>query len=156
MFNINDKIKVFISSESKKKEYKVLREAIKIILEKTGFIKTYVFEDEGASTLGVEDHFLNNIDDCDVVLFLIDNNLKNGAVPPGVQKEILRVNYLNEKYPTKKAFYIFYNLRNKRITNIQSVIISKGTPKFDVVTEFKEFIKKNFYKIKIFFFNIYK
>jgi len=141
MFDINDKIEVFISSDCKKKEYIELRGLIKELLEKKGFIKTYVFEKDVASTSTAEDRYLDKLDECHVILFLIDNQLENGAIPPGVMKEYRRANDLN-----KKALYLFCNSTNKRKTIIQEEIINKSgkAPKYyDEVTEFKEFVNKS-------------
>ena len=75
MSDVDDKIKVFISSDCKKTEYRVLRKSIKILLEKTGFIKAYVFENDLATTIDAEDRFIDKLDEVGasrVVLFCVE------------------------------------------------------------------------------------
>jgi hypothetical protein len=86
------KIQIFISSacgdEPEKQKYKLVREALKALIESTGFAKAYVFESEGASTTSAGQHYTFALEDCDVCIFLIDNS---DGVPPGVQKELIQL-----------------------------------------------------------------
>lgn len=83
------KIQIFISSacgdEPEKQKYNYVREALKRLIESTGFAQVYVFESEEASTNSARQHYTFALEDCDVCIFLIDNN---DGVPMGVQKEI--------------------------------------------------------------------
>ena len=74
---VNNKIKVFISSRCGKEEenYEILRKGLKYLLEETGFISTYVFEEETSSTMGVTDDYIMHLEESHVILFLIDNKL---------------------------------------------------------------------------------
>lgn len=62
-----------------------MREALKPLIESTGFAKAHIFEFEGASTTSAGQHYTFVLEDCDVCMFLVDNS---DGVSPGVQKEI--------------------------------------------------------------------
>lgn len=55
------KIQVFISSacgdEPEKQKYNFVREALKVLIESTGFAEVYVFESYGASTTSAGQHY---------------------------------------------------------------------------------------------------
>src|SRR5665648_262037 len=132
-----EKIKVFISSKcggehlnfdklvddssKSKKEvadkgirtsYDLVRRALKLSLEETGLIKTYLFEDDFPSTSFAEEDYINEIDDSHVCLFLLDNF--DETISEGVLKEISRANNLN-----KKSIYLFLNNPSIEITSVK-------------------------------------
>ena len=93
--NFKDKIKVFLSSKCGIEKYDLVREALKCRLEDTGCIDVYVFESTEACSKSSEDAYLSKLEDCDLVLFLIDN--EDEKFPEGVMKEVLRAQYLDKK-----------------------------------------------------------
>ena len=111
------KINVFISSqcgdEPEKQKYNLVREALKTLIESTGFAQAYVFESEGASTTSAGQHYTFALEDCDVCIFLIDNS---DGVPPGVQKEIDTA----KKHGIKSLFY-FCDQSSKAETPLQKL-----------------------------------
>jgi len=138
-----EKIKVFVSSDCRDKNYKKIRKKLKYRLEKAGFIKTYIFEQYGAASSTSEEQFREKLEDSHIVLFLTDNIDKEGKPPDGVMKEHLTVNNINRNSIKIKAIYIFCNLEKNKKNNIQKELESKGidkSPKFQEVTKFKEFI----------------
>lgn len=163
--NCEEKIKVFISSKcggervnfdgllenpSKgKKEitdkairtnYDLIRRGLKIALEETGFIKTYVFEEDLGSTSSASDDYLNEIDFCHVCLFLIDNF--DEQISQGLLKEITRAQNLN-----KKSIYIFLNHPNHEKTAIQEKLTGGSSPHYLEVTDIRDFISKGYESI---------
>jgi len=156
---LDEKIKVFISSDCKKKIYVNIRNELKNRLEKTDFIKAYVFEQYGASSSTGEEQFRDKLEDSHIVLFLTDNINKEGKPPNGVMKEHLIVNKLNKDFTKISLIYIFCNPKKNKKNNIQKELESKGinkAPKFHEVTKFKEFIEIGYENIVKEIFDIYK
>lgn len=79
------KLKVFISSICGEEKYDRVRHELKRAIEDTNLAEVYTFEETGASTLSAEEHYIWELKDSDICIFLIDN--KDG-VRSGVQKEI--------------------------------------------------------------------
>lgn len=131
------KIQIFISSacgdEPEKQKYKLVREALKALIESTGFAKAYVFESEGASTTSAGQHYTFALEDCDVCIFLIDNS---DGVPPGVQKEIDTA----KKHGIKSLFY-FCDQSSKAETPLQKSLKGAKYAKSVTIHDFKDFIK---------------
>ncbi|MFY9568840.1 MAG: hypothetical protein WAP56_06675, partial [Acetivibrionales bacterium] len=131
------KIQIFISSacgdEPEKQKYKLVREALKALIESTGFAKAYVFESEGASTISAGQDYIFALEDSDVCIFLIDN--KDG-VTPGVQKEI----DMAKKYGIKSFFY-FCDQFSKEETPLQKSLKGAKYAKSVTIHDFKDFIK---------------
>lgn len=107
------KIKVFISSacgdEKWKQKYNRVRKKLKKLIEGTGFAEVYVFESEGASSLPAGKHYLYALEQCNVCIFIIDNN---DDITPAVQKEINTAQDRNIK-----SFYYFCNEFQKKRHN---------------------------------------
>ncbi|MGJ0918398.1 hypothetical protein ACR77M_22185 [Enterococcus avium] len=153
-----NKIKVFVSSKVGTKvvdqKYIVARTAVKEILEGTKLFDVYLFEGEGSSTYSAYEHYTENLSECDVCIFLIDN--KDG-VPQGVQIELEEV----EKFKIP-ALYYFCDERSKSKTSAQLNLEKAHLPKHTNVKSFSEFIEicpedlitdvlrtfKNFAKVK--------
>lgn len=147
--NIKEKIKVFISSKCGIEKYDIVREGLKCRLEDTGFIDVYVFEAAGACSKSAMDAYINKLDDCDLIIFLIDN--EDEKFPEGVMKEYLRAKDLN-----KKSIYLFLNIPDKNETSIQKSLYGPNGPKFISVNNIKEFIGKGYESIIEDIFSIYK
>lgn len=131
------KIQIFISSacgnEPEKQKYNFVREALKVLIESTGFAKAYVFESEGASTTSAGQHYTYSLEDCDVCIFLIDNN---DGVPTGVQKEIDTA----KKHGIKSLFY-FCDQFSKEETPLQKSLKGAKYAKSETIHDFKDLIK---------------
>lgn len=111
------KINVFISSGcgEGKDRYNLIRNDIKNRLESLGYVKTYIYEaDTCASTKQVRSAYLDELDDSDLVIFLIDNA---DGVFEGVRNE-----YQRAKVTGKHCFYIFCDENSKVVTDIEKEI----------------------------------
>ncbi len=132
------KINIFISSacgnEPEKHKYNFVREALKVLIESTGFAKAYVFESEGASTTSAGQHYTFALEDCDVCIFLIDNS---DGVPIGVQKEIDTA----KKHGIKSLFY-FCDQSSKAETPLQKSLKGANYAKSETIHDFKDLIKR--------------
>ena len=124
------KIKAFVSSQSGTNKYDNIRKTLKKLLEDTGLVQVYLFEDSHASTLDVEDSYLGKLEDNDVCIFLIDN--KDDA-SEGVLKEHLRAQNLQ-----KKSIYIFCDENEKNPTKIQNELKKSKKQQYKIVHEFSE------------------
>lgn len=131
------KIQVFISSacgdEPEKQKYNFVREALKTLIESTGFAKTYVFESEGGSITPAGHHYISALEDCDVCIFLIDNR---DGISPGTQKEI----DVATKHGIKSMFY-FCDQFSKDETPLQKSLKGVTYAKSVTVHDFKDLIK---------------
>lgn len=153
-----EKIRVFISSkcggdrvnfdklvhnDSKSKEdiaknavrtnYDLVRHALKRSLDATGFISTYIFEDESASTLSAQQDYFDKLDNSDVCLFLIDNF--DNEISAGLLAEITRAQKLN-----KKSLYLFLNHPDFEKTSIQKNLEGPNGGRFALVNDIRQFI----------------
>lgn len=137
---IKDKIKVFISSKCGIDKYDIVREALKRRLEDTGVIDVYLFEATGAYSHTAVESYLGRLDDCDVILFLIDN--EDSTFPEGVMKEWVRAKDLG-----KKSLYVFLNDKSKGETTIQKSLYGPTGSKFLVINNIKEFIEKGYISV---------
>lgn len=133
---VDDKIKVFISSDCEKEKYIRVRKQLKSLIDETGFTKAYIFEESLASTQAVVQNYLYNLDDSDVCIFLIDNA---DGVPNGVMKEIKRA-----KTHPKKSLYLFCNESQKEPTQIQKELIGAQGVKYYIVGKFDDFVYKGY------------
>ncbi|MEG2013511.1 MAG: hypothetical protein RR063_09975 [Anaerovoracaceae bacterium] len=131
------KIQVFISSacgnEPEKQKYSLVREALKVVIESTGFAKVYTFESEGAATTSAGQHYIFALEDCDVCIFLIDNS---DGISPGTQKEVDTA----KKHSIKSLFY-FCDQFSKEETPLQKSLKGSIYAKSVTVHDFKELIK---------------
>lgn len=138
MIKANNKIRVFISSacgeEDWKQKYNYVREALKILIESTGFCEVYVFELEGASTYSVRNNYTFALEDSDVCIFIIDN--KDG-VPAGVQIEIDEAKKRN-----MKSLFYFCDQNSKEETPLQKSLKGAQFAKSFVIHDFKDIIKQ--------------
>lgn len=137
---IKDKIKVFISSKCGIDKYDIVREALKRRLEDTGVIDVYLFEATGAYSHTAVESYLGRLDDCDLILFLIDN--EDSTFPEGVMKEWIRAKDLG-----KKSLYLFLNDKTKGETTIQKSLYGPTGSKFLVINNIKEFIEKGYISV---------
>ena len=137
MITPKEKIKVFISSacgkEQWKQKYNYVREALKTLLESTGFAEAYVFESEGASTISAGQHYTIALEDCDVCIFLIDNA---DDIPSGVLKEIDTA----KKHDIKSFFYFCDQFQNDE-TPLEKSLRGAQYAKSKTIHEFKDIIK---------------
>lgn len=131
------KIQVFISSacgdEPEKQKYNYVREALKLLIESTGFAEVYTFETQGASTISAHRHYITTLQDSDVCIFLIDNR---DGVSDGVQKEIDEA----KKYNKRSLFY-FCDQFSKEETPLQKSLKGAKYAKSKPINDFKDFIK---------------
>ncbi|MDP2813788.1 MAG: hypothetical protein Q8N92_04990 [Erysipelotrichaceae bacterium] len=132
----DEKIKVFISSKCGEEKYDKVRKDLRSLMEDTGIVKAYLFEERIASTLTAEQNYLYGLDDSDICLFLIDNA---DGVPDGVLKE-----YQRAKSHPKKSLYIFCNEKSDVSTHIQNEITGAQGAKYYITKSFDEFIKVGF------------
>ncbi|MDL2298984.1 DUF4062 domain-containing protein, partial [Synergistaceae bacterium OttesenSCG-928-D05] len=109
------KIKIFVSSmcgdEPGREKYKLVRAAIVELIESTNFATAYAFEYEGASSVSAKCHYIMNLKDSDLCVFLIDNFDK---ISKGVQEEINLV----KKHRIKSLCY-FCEENSKKKTSFQ-------------------------------------
>lgn len=159
---IEEKIKVFISSkcggprvnfdeivksESSDKKivadkavrtnYDLVRRALKLALENTGFIETYTFEDDSASTSSSRDDYFFKLDQSDICLFLIDNFDKE--ISEGVLLEVERAKQTN-----KKSIYIFLKDRNREETDLQKNLRGPDGKHYGDIYDIREFINDGY------------
>lgn len=132
------KIKVFISSacgeEDWKQKYNRVREGLKKLIEGTGFAEVYVFESEGASSMPAGKHYLYALEQCDVCIFIIDNN--DGITPP-VLKEINTAKNRNIK-----SFYYFCNEFSEEKTPLQKSLNGVNYAKNFTVNKFDQIVNQ--------------
>ncbi|MDR0314742.1 MAG: hypothetical protein LBH71_02195, partial [Oscillospiraceae bacterium] len=67
---MNEKVKVFISSLCDDDKYRVARNSLKLLLEKTNMVDTYVFELSGGSSRAVVPEYLSKLEDSDLCIFI--------------------------------------------------------------------------------------
>lgn len=127
------KVKVFISSKCNE-TYNIVRNALRALLEETGLIETYVFEDEPASSKQLEDAYLDELDTSHLVIFIIRNI---DGVPNAVLKEHQRARSLNIR-----SLYLFCDEKSGEVTDLQNELIQNKVVKFQVVHDFCEIAKK--------------
>ncbi|AEF17817.1 hypothetical protein Thexy_1793 [Thermoanaerobacterium xylanolyticum LX-11] len=133
---VDEKIKVFISSQCGIEKYDHVRKELKRLIEGTGFAKVYLFEERLASTQTAEQDYLYALDDSDVCIFLIDNA---DGVTPAVLREIKRA-----KSHPKKSLYLFCKEKQEEPTQIQKELIGAHGAKYYIVNTFEEFINKGY------------
>mgnify|MGYP000969427409 CR=1 FL=1 len=112
--DIERKVRVFISSNINC-EYKLIREALRLLLLETGMCEVYSFEEESGSSFPVIVSYLTKIDRSDLVVFLIDNKDKPRE---GTMKEYRRARELK-----KKCIFLFCNESEKELTELQREIM---------------------------------
>lgn len=66
-------------------KYDTLRKEIKELIEQTQLADVYLFEDTEAASISAGNHYIWELEECDICIFLIDN--KDG-IREGVQREI--------------------------------------------------------------------
>lgn len=132
------KIKVFISSacgdEKWKQKYNRVRKKLKKLIEGTGFAEVYIFESEGASSLPAGKHYLYALEQCNVCIFIIDNN---DDITPAVQKEINTAQDHNIK-----SFYYFCNEFSKEETQLQKSLKGVNYAKSFTVNKFNQIVEQ--------------
>ena len=148
---LQDKIKVFISSRCGKdeEEYEIVRRGLKYLLEETGFISTYVFEEGTPSSRGVTDDYIMHLEESHVILFLIDN--KEKYCTEGIMKE-----WLQSKKLQKKSIVLFCNDPNKEKTFIQEELEKPNSIRWREVTDKKDFIDYGYKAVINDIIDIYK
>lgn len=134
IMNIKGKIKVFVSSICGVAKYDKVRAELKQIIEETKLADVYLFEEEGASSLSARQHYLWGLEDCDVCIFLIDNQ---DDVTTGVQEEIDVVNKNNIK-----SLYYFCNEITDNKTQLELSLKGAHFAKSTAVNKFDELSTK--------------
>lgn len=130
------KIKVFISSacgdEDWKQKYNRVRKELKKLIEETGFAEVYVFELEGASSIPAGKHYLYALEQCNVCIFIIDNN---DGITPAVQKEINTAQNRNIK-----SIYYFCNEFSEEETSLQKSLKGVNFAKCFTINKFDQIV----------------
>ena len=127
------KIKVFISSICGEEKYDTLRARLKKLIEDTNLADVYLFEATGASTLTAQQHYIWDLENSDICIFIIDNF---DGIKSGVQKEID-----DAKKHNKKSIFYFCDENSKTPTAIQKSLTGPNAPKYKVVHPFDELIE---------------
>ncbi|MFI3169360.1 MAG: hypothetical protein R3Y06_05390 [Faecalibacterium sp.] len=124
------KIRVFISSICGLPKYDKIREELKNRIERTQLATVYLFEDENASSLSAGMHYISELEDSDICVFLIDNA---DGISDGVAKEIDVV-----KRNKIKALYYFCDEQSKEKTMLEKSLIGACFAKTKTVQQFSE------------------
>lgn len=143
-----DKVKIFISSKCEAEKYTIVRQALKELLNSTGLVDVYIFEDGVASSLDVETVYIRELNSSDLCIFLIDNSEE---VSEGVNKEYKRANELR-----KKTLYFFCDENNKKKSYIQEEIELAGKQMYKTVHKFSDIIKEVYTSVIQDIINLYK
>jgi hypothetical protein len=122
-----------IADRAIKTNYDIVRRALRIALENTGFIETYIFEDDAASTSSSREDYLFELDQSDICLFLIDNFDKD--IPKGVLVEVERA-----KHTSTKSIFLFLRDRNHEVTDIQKNLTGADGIHYYEIFDIREFI----------------
>lgn len=132
MITPDEKIKIFISSIAGEQKYDLIRTGLRELIESTGLANTYVFENEEASSIPAERHYLYELEDSHLCIFLIDN--KDG-VTNGVQAEIDTANKHNIK-----SIYYFCAENTTEKTPLQKSLMGAQYAKSKTVNSFNELL----------------
>lgn len=133
LVNAESSDKKAIADKAVRTNYDLVRRALKIALENTGFIETYIFEDDMASTSSSREDFLFKLDRSDICLFLIDNFDKD--IPSGVLTEVERA-----KQTKKKSIYLFLKDSNHEVTELQKNLTGAEGRHYHEISDIREFI----------------
>jgi len=144
----NEKIKIFISSKSGEQKYDIVRTGLRTLIESTGLAITYVFEAEEASSIPAGRHYLYELEDSHLCIFLIDN--KDG-IPDGVQKEIDVAN----KHSIKSLYY-FCTEYSIEETPLQKSLKGAQYAKSKTVNSFKDLLTRPAKALLDEIINVYK
>ena len=129
---VKNKVRVFVSSNEGGR-YSIVRQALKDLLEATNMTDVYLREDSPPSSQGIEEEYLQELRDRDIIIFLIDN--KDGCPDNGgVIKEIQEAKRIN-----KKCLYVFCKEDEQTPTQIQKELSSNtSNPMYVVVDKFSK------------------
>lgn len=113
------KIRVFVSSIcGDKGRFDGMRGRLSSLIESTSFMEAYLFERGGASTQTAPQRCLSEMRDCDVAVFVIDN--EKGVTDP-VQDEIDCARRLDTR-----SLYYFVTERSEKRTPLQLELAESG------------------------------
>jgi hypothetical protein len=129
--------KKVIADKAVRTNYDLVRRALKIALENTGFIETYIFEDDTASTSSSMEDFLFKLDRSDVCLFLIDNFDKD--ISKGILTEVERAKQTN-----KKSIFLFLKDNSREITDLQKNLTGPEGRHYHEISDIREFIDEGY------------
>jgi len=124
---VKRKVSVFISSKCDD-TYSIVRKALKTLLEETGLVSVYVFEDEPASSKVLGESYLDELDASDLVVFLVRNIDK-------VSEPVL-IEHKRARSLDKRSLYVFCDDKCGEVTELQNELIQSHIVKFQVVHEF--------------------
>lgn len=122
-----------VADKAIRTNYDIVRRALQVALENTGFIETYIFEDDTASSSTSRNDYLFMLDQSDVCLFLIDNFDKE--MPKGILVEVERAKQTN-----KKSIYLFLKDRNREETELQKNLVGPDGRHYHDIYDIREFI----------------
>lgn len=122
-----------VADKAIRTNYDIVRRALQVALENTGFIETYIFEDDAASSSTSREDYLFKLDQSDVCLFLIDNFDKE--IPKGILVEVERAKQTN-----KKSIFLFLKDRNRGETDLQKNLEGPDGRHYHDIYDIREFI----------------
>lgn len=140
LVDTTSKSKKDVAEKAIRTSYDLVRKALKLSLEETGFIKVYLFEDDLPSTSSAGEDYIYKIDESHVCLFLIDNF--DEIISEGVLKEISRAKELN-----KKSIYLFLNDPRREITSIQENFKGVNGAHFLNIIDIRDFIDIGYHSV---------
>jgi len=149
LLNTKTKDKKDIADKAVRTSYDLVRRALKIALDETGFIKTYLCEDSSATTSSINEDYFYELDSSDVCLFLIDNF--DDKISGGLLGEIDRAQKTN-----KKSFYLFLNHPGYEITSIQKNLRGLNGVHYFPIDDFRKFIDEGYRSVINDIFKIYQ
>ena len=141
------KLNVFISSKCGG-EYSIARKALKKLLESTGLVEVYVFEEEPASSEDTQSAYLEAVDQANLCIFLIDNF--DGASPAVLSEE------KRAKDKQLRLLYIFCDEKKREPTPMQEAIRTSLSQKYFVVHEFSDMVPKAYDSVMKDIITVYK
>jgi len=83
---VKNKVKIFISStcDDYDGKYTIARKGLAALLEETGLVQVYLYEEDTAHSADNESSYIGSLDDSDLCIFLINNS---DEIRPAVLKE---------------------------------------------------------------------
>ena len=142
------KLKVFISSKCGVEKYDNVRHELKGKIEDTKLANVYLFEEAGAGSLKAKEHYLLELQQSDVCIFLIDNA---DGVPDGVKREIETA----QKCKIKSFFY-FCSEKATEKTELERSMMGADFAKSYTVRNFSDLVNQGSIDLISEIVNIYR
>ncbi len=148
---IKHKIKVFISSRCDSQgqfKYTPIRKNLKYLLEETGMIEAYCFEDEPSTSVSLPNDYISELDDSHLLVLLVDNK---DNISDATLKE-----YHYAKSKKIRIIALFCNEHSKEKTEIENEIKAENLCHIITVSEFSEMAYKAYCSVMQDFAKVYK